>query len=397
MGRFLCVLIAVVWTSAAWAGDPHVACVQAQLERLGFQPGPVDGLNGPKTRAALSAHRAGSTPEVQAIFDRLPTFNKRSAVGWCREIAARDTSLRDLMPSHTLPDRFASDEVSPGMRTHLWVSFIKARDFVSAAYGVDLASQIDIVAAVTPEVYRTQMRQTDEGRQISGSNLRKSADRHCVGEIGGSMLRNVMTFCGSAMAADGTDLAPARFGLTLVMIHEYVHHMQRELSYDKTPRWVRKGQKVRPRMGPAWMVEGTADYIESQFARAQAGPPVPLFTARFRARMDQRMLRDIRRAEEVRTLADYRASYYGVYLLAERFGPERLITFWRAVGETDNWYTAFETTFGMTVQSFEALYPLLLTDDQAGFEFVSDQDGDGDGLIAGRDDLMSPLPPTSDG
>ena len=201
------------------------------------------------------------------------------------------------------------------------------------------------------------------------------------------MFRHVMTFCGEALSATGLDLPLAQYGLTQVMLHEYVHHMQREFSYDKTPHWVRQGQKVRRRMGPAWMIEGTADYIEREYARQGN---VPLFTVRYRARLERRMLRDIRLSEEVRSLADYNASYYAAYLLAERYGSNTLIDYWRAVGETGNWFTAFKQTYGMSVQDFEKMYSTLLDDPHAGFEFVSDEDSDGDGLIAGKSDLKPP-------
>jgi len=38
-------------------GSTSVADTQAELRRLGYDPGPVDGIMGPKTRAALAAYQ----------------------------------------------------------------------------------------------------------------------------------------------------------------------------------------------------------------------------------------------------------------------------------------------------------------------------------------------------
>lgn len=74
--------------------DPDVFLVQAGLKSLGFDPGPLDGVNGPATKAARSAWadshlqakaESAETPDLKAFLDRLI----RTAEG---ELSIRETS-----------------------------------------------------------------------------------------------------------------------------------------------------------------------------------------------------------------------------------------------------------------------------------------------------------------
>jgi lysozyme len=65
-----------------------VADVQEQLARLGFDPGPVDGLAGQRTKAAIRAYQA-SHPDL--VVDGVAGPATRAALA--RDIAARDRQL----------------------------------------------------------------------------------------------------------------------------------------------------------------------------------------------------------------------------------------------------------------------------------------------------------------
>ena len=73
-------------------------------------------------------------------------------------------------------------------------------------------------------------------------------------------------------------------------------------------------------------------------------------------------LEEIRLSGEVRTAEAYDVSAYAVAMLVERFGEETLFRYWRSVGETDNWYTAFRDVYGMSVEEFEALQQVLVSE-----------------------------------
>ncbi len=138
-------------------------------------------------------------------------------------------------------------------------------------------------------------------------------------------------------------------------------------------------------MGPAWMVEGTAQVIEQVFMEETFGRVAPaLHQMRALAAGAELTPRQIRVAREVRTAEAYDVSAYAVAMLVERFGEETLFRYWRTVGETDNWYRAFEQVYGMTVESFETLYPTLRDDEMAQREFLADRDMNGDHILAHR-------------
>ncbi|MEX0305327.1 MAG: peptidoglycan-binding protein, partial [Leisingera sp.] len=48
----LALLLVLAGAAVPAAADPFVECVQRQLLGLGVEPGPADGLMGPKTRRA---------------------------------------------------------------------------------------------------------------------------------------------------------------------------------------------------------------------------------------------------------------------------------------------------------------------------------------------------------
>ncbi|CAN0236149.1 unnamed protein product, partial [Chrysoparadoxa australica] len=204
--------------------------------------------------------------------------------------------------------------------------------------------------------------------------------------LGASASRDGLSFCGTTLALRTPALGELyRMVLSVTMTHEVVHNVQRELSFDKVPRWVNDPDSVRPRMGPAWMVEGSAQVIEQAFMEEKFGRFVPgLHAMRTLAAGSDLTLRQIRLAGEVREAAAYDVSAYGVAMLVERYGEETLFRFWRVVGQTDNWFTAFEQVYGMTVEEFERLYITLRDDRMAQREFLADREMNVDQILAHR-------------
>jgi hypothetical protein len=371
------------------ANDVHVTCVQAQLSAMGFDPGPVDGQSGPRTRAALRVFVDEQVSEAaRARFAALPEFSARAAVGWCREIGLGVPDAAALMPSSRPPELFIGPAVHPDLASHLMVAFRDAEDFLYRRYGVQVASQVKILAATEPEAWHRQVDKAGTMRLQGWADVRARARRDCETEfgLGASASRDGLSFCGTTLALSEPALADLyRMVLSVTMAHEIVHNVQREFSYDKVPRWVRNPDGVRPRMGPAWMVEGSAQVIEQAFMEDSFGRLMPgLHVMRQQAAASDLTLRQIRLAGEVRTAEAYDVSAYAVAMLVERYGEETLFRYWRAVGETDNWFIAFEQIFGMTVQDFEGLYPTLRDDRMAQREFLTDRDMNGDHALAHR-------------
>ena len=384
-------LLGLFWLPAgrAEAADVHVACVQGQLAALGHDPGPVDGLSGPRTRAALRAFLERLTPaEARSDFDRLPDFAARSAVGWCREIGLYAPAAAELMPSRQPPQIYVGPDVHPDLASHVRVAFQEAEAFLERRYGVQVASQVKIILATNVEDWHDLIDQAGTMKLQGWAEVRARGKRDCETEfgLGASASRDGLSFCGKVLALREPALAELyRLVLSVTMTHEMVHNAQREFSFDKVARWVTNPETVRPRMGPAWMVEGSAQVIEQAFMKDKYGRGQPTLDGmQALAAASDLDLRKIRQAREVRIAEAYDVSAFGVALLIDRYGEETLFRYWREVGETDNWFTAFRNLYGMSVEEFENLYPLLRDDQTARAEFIEDRDVNGDRALAHR-------------
>ncbi|OWV61005.1 hypothetical protein CDZ98_08170 [Mameliella alba] len=377
----------------AVAQDPHVVCVQRQLDALGFDPGPADGAIGPQTRGALG--RLVSETEAREALETLPGLSARAALGWCREIARLYPEARGLMPSSEGPQIWTPEGFDPMMRLELQIAFDEVARYFEERFGVALASRVQLVAANDPDSLGRILRAAASHQEVGAAEVRRTAERNCrkSSRIGASMYRHHMVFCWREEfeAGNSARFEDFRVWLRRVMAHEFTHHLQRELAYDKVPQWVRRGQSVRPRMGPAWMAEGGAQVIEYRYIHDIHDSSLPRTKwLRLGASRSGLTLDGIRRKGEVREPNAYSTSFYAVHLLTERFGEETLISYWRRLGETDRWETAFEDVFGIAMQDFERIFPTLTADPDAAQEFLANRDLDGDGLIAGSAAMPAP-------
>jgi hypothetical protein len=71
-------LIMLVGCAPAYA---DVSCIQRELQRLGFDPGPIDGSLGGKTLTAAKAYQVG------AVY--LPDLNGDNTYVWCKALMER--------------------------------------------------------------------------------------------------------------------------------------------------------------------------------------------------------------------------------------------------------------------------------------------------------------------
>lgn len=390
LAKALCIAVLLPLTPA-WASTSTVACVQAQMAQLGFDAGPVDGQSGPKTRMGVDRF-VDSLPDTvarQALLN-LPKFSKRASAGWCRELARLFPQVQVHLPSLNTPLLFAPSSVSDTQRIEIQLSFRRAENFLREHFDVRLASQVELVVADGPDAFREQLRHALLPSELPRHRLTPTVNRYCGGHfLGAAAFRNHLAFCWRSFdEADPGMVLLWQQKLDRAMVHEFVHHMQRELSNDKVQRWIKKGTNPRRRIGPPWMVEGTAEYIEQKYTYLDKDwPEAHLDRVRDRAQAEAWSLRDIRKSGEVRAAAAYDASRYAATLLAMRHGEDSLIQFWRAVGETDNWFTAFERVYGLPIEDFEALYEVLREDRDAAMDFVAGVDliGGDTGLGASQD------------
>lgn len=92
--------------------DQNIYNLQVALRELGYSPGPLDGKNGPKTRAAAAAFAAGASPQGKgemaasgaASGSALPIAGEAKLAGVKPALAAivKDAALRTTVPFSVL-------------------------------------------------------------------------------------------------------------------------------------------------------------------------------------------------------------------------------------------------------------------------------------------------------
>jgi hypothetical protein len=322
----------------------------------------VDGVS---TRRAVASfvERLGED-RARAVFEALPEFSERAAVGWCREIGNFEPKAAVLMPAAAPPLILMKDGVSPRVRDYVLRSYEETRQLFSQEYGITTASRPVLIVAFGRDDLESLLRQPVPGiPDLSPQAAQDTADDLCVGveRVMGAAYRHRIAFCmppEAQASLTSYDVWKARYHY--VMLHEYMHHVQREMSFDKTIMNFDDG----PRMGPAWMVEGSA-YM-AQIKAREGGTRVVsapmLFALRALDREDPISLSRIRKQDRVASGAEYAASNLATALLSLRYGEESMVAFWRAVGELDDWDAAFEISYGLSLTGFEALFEDLRTD-----------------------------------
>ncbi len=358
----------------AAASDTHVTCVQRQLAALGYNPGPADGVDGQDTQQALSDFLSGVIEDsAKAVFEALPDFSRRAAVGWCREIAAYKPDVKPLMPAAEPPLILTADNVSPEIRGYIARSYEEARQTFAQEWGIETASKPVLIVAFNRDDMEELLNRPVPGiPDLSPSAARDTADDMCIGveRVEGSAYRHRVSFCMPGEHEQSiTSYRIWKSRYQYVMLHEFMHHVQREMSYDK----VEYDETGSRRMGPAWMVEGTA-YLAEIKARGAYNQKVsiPMLSAlRAKDEDDPLKLEWIRKKQSVRSHREYSASNVATSVLAMRYGEDRIVDFWRAVGEQDDWGRAFKQTFDMELEQFEELFEDLRADNAELIKFAS--------------------------
>jgi len=73
--------------------DPYVQCVETQLSQLGYLAAPADTCLDGASRAAAEAFRTADPARARGVAF-LPPLSRKTAVDWCRDLAAADPKLR---------------------------------------------------------------------------------------------------------------------------------------------------------------------------------------------------------------------------------------------------------------------------------------------------------------
>lgn len=355
------------------AANEYVECVQNQLRRQGFDPGVVDGQMGPKTRAAFGAFAEDAGIEA-------PRLTNKSSLTWCREITGYFPPGKPYWPSYQ-PSIFKIDDaIRVDAKWLLRRSFASAKSYFKRNYDVELVSRIDIAGSGDTAQLGRYAVQLLQGR----GDLTRGAKRHIrkvcdkPETIAAIAFRNQIIVCWPEITSTHREEAAQqrektrqilKHYLPSLMVHEFMHHIQYELSETKSAPYKREGQRQIP--GPTWLAEGSASYMEFKFNAE--GERFDIFTSaklRGRARKGSASLRQLRALGSVDSHEDYAIAHFASYLLARRYGSESLVQYWRELGKGKSWEQAFSDTFHMKLKDYEAMVSEFIKDYGAAVDFM---------------------------
>lgn len=147
--------------------------------------------------------------------------------------------------------------------------------------------------------------------------------------------------------------------LRALMVHELFHHMQYDLSRSRQDR---PGPRQR-RLGPAWMVEGTAEVLEMLYVLGTLPDEGRnLFALQNPARRSRLTLDELSNPGTVTGFYGYGTSRFAASLLVRAHGLEKTMQYFRWLGRGLSQEVAFAQTFGQSMSAFEEEFELLRRD-----------------------------------
>ena len=346
--RYVLALAVALWAGPV-AAQEAVACLQSQLNALGFDPGPVDGTMRPSVRDAGRAWSAGRD---------LPELRRRTAATWCRTVGLAHPDLQKYWPNRALPQLVRAPD--PSGAAVLRQADDAVRAYFRDTYQIELAARAALIGASDGTFFDSALSRvlTDMGRMDRPKPV--DIERLCRdGKIGGAANRGYMVFCWPK--ADETPEWQSRIGpdLRKVMAHEFTHQVQYALASDDPAR---RGADDW-HLGPHWMVEGVAELVEWQFdtgtLRAEG---TALFDLQSRARRSRLTLEDLTRNGSVNSPEAYGVARFAAYVLAQKYGIGAVFDYFSALADSDSQDAAFQQTFGLSLSDYSVVFEGLRRD-----------------------------------
>ena len=144
--------------------------------------------------------------------------------------------------------------------------------------------------------------------------------------------------------------------------------MQYDLSRSRTDR---PGPRQR-KLGPAWMVEGTAEVLEMLYIFGDIPDDGKhFFNLQNPARRSRETLNDLSDPGTVRGYTGYGVSRFAATLLFRSHGLDNMLQYFRWLGRGLSQEAAFAEAFGQSMASFEEEFEFLRRD----FGAARDWDG----------------------
>lgn len=349
--------------SNARSADAYVTCVQKGLASFGYAGLPSNGKINSATVAAVEALR-GKHPSNHGI-SVIPKLSEKTAVSWCREISALNPPLRRNMPSGSQPIVLSAGGNGSKQSEMLAQAFREAEQFFQKTYGIYPASRVDVAGSDSGEELAALAVELQRKRGRSYGRMTTYVSRICgtpSNRFGGQAYRDQLLICWPTTENHDNQWRRKTSPIvTSIMIHEFMHHVQRELGNEKFSG--RRLSRDRRKLGPAWMVEGTAELAEYRWRVKRGGlPRMSIQKLQKDARESAKSLRAMHGDRTVKGGKQYRIARFAAYLLAERFGEKAIFDYWRYIGQGRTWERSFEMAFGMKLSTYQSQFEAFRVD-----------------------------------
>jgi hypothetical protein len=341
--------LAFAWPTLARAQlDTGISCVQAQLVAAGYDPGPVDGQVGTRTRQALEEFQAKEGALTPHKLD-LPLGN---AV--CRMIGLLRPDLQEHWPTkqHGRIQIVSDPSVPESTVAALTASAIRAYRKIDELLDVRLAGRDVMVIASTPRQLLTLIK-AHSGVPLA--DIRTGVEEACNSRRGlsGHAIPGLIYVCAAPDA--GGDAQSAREWRDFLIAHELLHLVQFQLM-GAVP--VERGDKaVLDRHGPIWLAEGVAQAFGNRVALDAPDWHYRIVNyKRLESNFPSLTALELESTVQTRRADVYRAGTVAAIDLVDLFGYPKIASFYDFLGRGSAWKVAFEKAFGIGVQDFYKHY-----------------------------------------
>ena len=341
----LVLLLSILWFANPALADDTARCVQNQLLAAGFNPGPVDGIVGGKTRRALATFQK---QQAQVSTRRLTGETARI---YCRLLGLARPELSAHWPSRASTHDFVfSDRIDTTFANAIRAEVEGARRTIRRELSVDFAHRPLIITAERPsDILRLLRIHRGQGYQAARDKLVEICGSEI--KIGGLSFPGIVVICRAPGAAIQTEIA--RIDLRRVILHEYIHLLQTEFSGGTNSSM--SDTTILKETGPIWLKEGSAEVVSV------------LLAYRIEARSYQMQALAILDADSVdlaglekrsalrrHELAIYLGGGAAAAEAMQRNGLAAFGQFYDLLGRGAAWPTAFDAAFGISREDLYA-------------------------------------------
>lgn len=337
--------------SAIAAPEPSLICVQNQAKHLDISTGPVDGLMGRKTRDA-SAMLTTKYPDLKD----LRPLSRDNAIVWCREIGLLDEQQAQYWPIKTEPkfEFLFSNFLSGGQQIEIQNAITFAFRYFNN-YNIRLAGTIKIIASPNEAELAEQLALNSRYRMRLTTARRIIRDQCRGQDLSGLNTPGLIVLC----FGPDFDWKQSYVNLRGLVTHEISHEIQRQVA-GYTSLAIANNEVLVARMGPRWLVEGSAIALELKalLPYVDVNEHITMFRQERDNYSGEKLKKlNFQSATSKQHFGDY-AALAGQMLANRKEGHAGYFTYWKLLARMD-WEDAFTKTFGLTPEDFYKEFSLI--------------------------------------